>query len=340
MDLKLNKMLYIPHPSDKTLTEYFDKVKDKVKDNIIQSSIKEQIKIFLNTNLESIIKSKPEELKNWNDLFFNTYFNKLELRYFNIYSMYFNSNNKTIFQTALSKYFEIRINPIKDIFDYKKILSNSSSKSYWLSKKIGTHTCVYCNRLYANTIEVGNGSNDEKRIARPTFDHWFSKSKHPILALSFYNLIPSCSVCNSSIKGALEFDRSTHLHPYEEDKRDVFYFSYDYKTFNDSQVIIKNFEKLNDKVKRTINDFKLVEVYNSHSDKELKDLLELRLKYSKSYIDTLLNKTFKGITNEAEVYRMVFGIEITEKDYHKRPFSKFKKDIIDKLLSVDYIKNE
>lgn len=331
LDLKLNKVLYIPNPSDKTLTEYYDKVKKQIKKNINDSNIKDHIKLFLNNNLESIIKSKPEELKSWNELFLNTYFNKLEIKYFNIYSMYLNSNNKTIFQTAVCKYFEIRINIIKDIFNYQKILSNSSSKSYWLSKEIGTHTCVYCNRLYANTIEVGNGSNDEKRIARPTFDHWFSKSKHPILALSFYNLIPSCSVCNSSIKGTLEFDRSTHLHPYEEDKSNAFYFSYDYKTFNDSQVIIKNFDKLNDKVKRTIKDFKLVEVYNSHSDKELTDLLELRLKYSKNYIDTLINKTFKGITNESEIYRMVFGIEINENDYHKRPFSKFKHDIIEEL---------
>ncbi|PWN61148.1 hypothetical protein [Chryseobacterium viscerum] len=333
-------MLYIPHPSDKTLTEYYDKVKGQIKNNITDSDLKDDIKLFLNNNLKNIIKSKPEQLKNWNDTFFSNYFNKLEMKYFNIYSAYVNANNRTAFQILLCKYFDARIKPIKKIFDYKNILSNSSYKSYWLSKEIDTNTCVYCNRLYANTIEVGSGSNSEKRIARPTFDHWFSQSKHPILALSFYNLIPSCSVCNSSIKGVLEFDRSTHLHPYEEDKRNAFYFSYDYKTFNDSQVIIKNFDKLNDKVKKTINDFKLVEVYNSHSDKELKDLLELRLKYSKNYIDTLVNKTFKGIANEAEVYRMIFGIEISEEYYHKRPFSKFKKDIIDKLLSIDYIKKD
>lgn len=36
--------------------------------------------------------------------------------------------------------------------------------------------------------------------------------------------------------------------------------------------------------------------------------------------------------SKEEAYRMVFGIETKEEDYHKRPFSKFKKDIIDELL--------
>jgi hypothetical protein len=31
---------------------------------------------------------------------------------------------------------------------------------------------------------------------------------------------------------------------------------------------------------------------------------------------------------------MFFGIEIKEENYHKRPFSKFKKDIIAELLRV------
>ena len=29
---------------------------------------------------------------------------------------------------------------------------------------------------------------------------------------------------------------------------------------------------------------------------------------------------------------MIFGIEINDDDFHKRPFSKFKKDIIEELL--------
>lgn len=36
--------------------------------------------------------------------------------------------------------------------------------------------------------------------------------------------------------------------------------------------------------------------------------------------------------SKEEVYKNVFGIESKEKDFHKRPFSKFKYDILEELL--------
>ncbi len=49
-----------------------------------------------------------------------------------------------------------------------------------------------------------------------------------------------------------------------------------------------------------------------------------------------IKDTFKNLKiSKEEIYRMVFGIEIEEENYHRRPFSKFKKDIIDELLRVD-----
>lgn len=107
-------------------------------------------------------------------------------------------------------------------------------------------------------------------------------------------------------------------------------FSYFYSSLNKPKVILKT---ENDKVEKTIIFGKIDEIYESHSNRELKDLLELRYKYSKNYLDILLNNTFKEMRlSHEEVYRMIFGTEINEHDYHKRPFSKFKKDIIEELL--------
>ena len=62
-------------------------------------------------------------------------------------------------------------------------------------------------------------------------------------------------------------------------------------------------------------------------------MLDLRYKYSKNYLDILVNKTFNHINiSHDEVYRMVFGVTFNEKDFHQRPFSKFKKDITSELL--------
>ena len=55
-----------------------------------------------------------------------------------------------------------------------------------------------------------------------------------------------------------------------------------------------------------------------------------------NYIKILTEDTFKNLKiSKEEIYRMVFGIEIEEENYHRRPFSKFKKDIIDELLRID-----
>ena len=101
------------------------------------------------------------------------------------------------------------------IFGYERIFNSSSkSEAYWLSKQIDSNTCVYCNRQYAFTIEKGTGRNKDERLARPAFDHWFDKGSNPLMSLSLCNLIPSCTICNSSVKGSSKFDfygRATQL---------------------------------------------------------------------------------------------------------------------------------
>lgn len=188
---------------------------------------------------------------------------------------------------------------------------------------INQDTCTYCNRNYTLQI-VPNRSRAE-------LDHWFSKETFPLLALSFYNLIPSCHSCNHlKLNNVID---DTFAHPYtiiEENQK--FKFSFNYINI-DNKFDIKLEVEENSKMDSSLKDFKIKEIYNTHSEKELKDLLDLRYKYSKNYLDILLNKTFSGLSmSKEEAYRMIFGIEIKEEDYHKRPFSKFKHDIIEELL--------
>lgn len=248
---------------------------------------------FLSTNFETIISGKPKEL----------------LRIHNEYDILgIVDEDKT---------------KVKDFFlhtGYK----NFKNKDFL--NLLNIDTCVYCNRNYSLQFNL------ESNHARAELDHWFPKGEFPILALSFYNLIPSCHSCNH-IKGASKnFDWLTALdkmnHPYFD--KNEFTFSYDYHSLNDFKMKI-NVEHI--KTKETLKFNKTKEIYDAHSEKELKDLLELRYKYSNNYLDILLNKTFSGLSmSEEEAYRMIFSIEIKEEDYHKRPFSKFKHDIIKELL--------
>lgn len=169
----------------------------------------------------------------------------------------------------------------------------------------------------------------------PQFDHWFPKQDFPMLALSFYNLVPSCATCNT-IKSTDNLNLSNHLHPYiDHNIASSYSFSYLPLDITKNQIIFKNNSFLNSKGIDTVKALNLELIYRGHSDKELQDLIDLRYKYSTNYLNILLEKMFPDIDiSKEERYRLIFGIELEKENYHKRIFSKFKNDIINELISI------
>lgn len=56
--------------------------------------------------------------------------------------------------------------------------------------------------------------------SRPQMDHYYPRDLYPYLAVSLYNLVPCCAVCNTA-KGPLDTMKDPILYPYDEG------FSYD-----------------------------------------------------------------------------------------------------------------
>lgn len=102
----------------------------------------------------------------------------------------------------------------KSIFDYEKFIKKKSV-TYWLLRKLDVRVCPYCNRIYTTTLpskmELEEG--EEFVTTRSTFDHFYSKDEHPYLAVSLFNLIPSCHVCNMN-KGSSQYKI---IYPYDEE---------------------------------------------------------------------------------------------------------------------------
>lgn len=106
------------------------------------------------------------------------------------------------------------IKDLEQIFNYEKFISKYGQwNAYALCKKSKTRICPYCNHAYAFTIKTKGGS------FRPTLDHFFYKDEYPHLALTLYNLVPSCSSCNSSLKGKKDFFKNPHLNPLFDDEQ-------------------------------------------------------------------------------------------------------------------------
>lgn len=215
------------------------------------------------------------------------------------------------------------------VFDYDKFIAGQQDFSYAVAKMKGKNTCTYCNRSYTLTIDC----DKTETITRPDFDHWFPKSEYPLLALSFYNLIPSCKICNSSVKGRTEFELGKHIHPYIQEKDSEFKFTRHLGKDMKWEIAIEYLDSSSQtKVINTLRDLKILEVYKYHSDLELKDVIDFRTSYNSTYLEELFNNTLKKFPSKSreEVYRMLFGAELEKENYLDRPFSKLKHDILEK----------
>ncbi len=297
-------------------------VEDWINPRLSESSLNKPLKSFIEENLYDILTGTPEEL--------------IEV----------NSKLKTHSRYKLSLNAKI-----KKIIDYSNFSDKHPNKydAYDLAKALNVRTCLYCNRMYTLTIEKGKKRED--KITRPQFDHFFDKADNPLLGLSIYNLIPSCNICNSTLKGRKKFNLKNNIHPYIDDITVNYSFTYDVENIEsllgtDSEVnvwityndLIKEKEEA---AKKSVEIFKLNEIMSAHSE-ELIDLFNLKYRYSERYFEELI-KTFDSISLDVEdLYRSVFGTYYRSEQFSKRPFSKLKRDILEKLEIVlpDMIINE
>lgn len=102
----------------------------------------------------------------------------------------------------------------KRLFDYGAFAAKGAKhwNAYALCQASSYRLCPYCQLSPALTVY-----RDRKdKTLRPTLDHFYPKHLYPYLALSLFNLVPSCYACNSSLKGASNFFKHEHLHPLED----------------------------------------------------------------------------------------------------------------------------
>lgn len=212
--------------------------------------------------------------------------------------------------------------------------------AYDLAKALDVNVCPYCNRNYTFTVIDEELAAKQGEITRPEFDHFYGKDKYPILALSFYNLIPSCHICNSTMKGKAEFGIHTHIYPYEDsmNERAKFVLTLKnvdfYSAVSGIDIELKPNTPDDEKATNSIKAFKLNELYERHKDIAL-ELIQKAEMYNDSYIDELM-RNYEGtlFKNREDLLRLVFGGYITDEEISKRPLSKLTKDILEQLETI------
>ncbi|PHQ65423.1 MAG: hypothetical protein COB99_04065 [Sulfurimonas sp.] len=226
-------------------------------------------------------------------------------------------------------------NAVKKLFNYDKVKSKKFTPkisklqpkiSKFIEAKAEVHTCYFCNIDSINKFKIYNGKTKNGF----TLDHFLDKATYPYFALSLYNLIPSCYICNTKVKGKYEIDKSPSASDFDFDERVKF------RTFMSNENlqigVDKDFELLlkedfSNIYKNYINTLELDGRYEYHKYKVI-EMINKRKKYPDSRITELAELTKQ---TEEEVKQDLFGEYIFDDGLSKRPFSKLIKDISQEL---------
>ena len=222
----------------------------------------------------------------------------------------------------------------KEQKDYFLTLYSRLNKP-WFINELEMKVCPYCNRNY-----IFNFLKADTKKATAQLDHFFDKSTYPYLAISMYNLVPSCSTCNQRKSSK----KVTIFYPYLESFNESVKFKYDgiksreelsnqELDFFDEKRVEFHLEpiKNEEKVKKHIEVFNLKPLYDEHKD-IVAELLQKRVIYPDSYIDELFERYEETLFNTREdVLRLVTCGYVTDDEIGKRPLSKLIKDISEEL---------
>lgn len=288
------------------------------------NELKKQLDYFNHTIINNLLIEKPHFLINES----------------NNYDYVFSKNHNKIITQQTKRL-------INFLFDYDEFSKKNSTiysytwGAYKLTEELNVRSCLYCNRNYVLTV-----TNCGKKIIRPELDHFFPQSKYPLLALSFYNMIPSCHICNSNLKGKTPFNLNTYFHPYLSnfDKENA-NFTYLPKNptafFGDKKgleikIDTSNLLNLENQIKGNIELFKLDYIYNDYKD-IVESFLSLQRKTNEKKIRDIYRNVFVDSTGkrwtygEQELYELAIRNYYNPDDFNKKPLAKFEKDIAKEL---------
>jgi len=297
---------------DKICDEHYNSLQAVVTAKLASLAVRQRN--FISLNLKRILTSKPDELARVNEEY------KLHCR------------------TAPGRKMKNIYKGLNSAFDYRRFSKKEATYycGYDLAQKLNMKTCPYCNRNY--TVSIANG---RARVVRPDFDHFFPKKQYPLLALSFYNLIPSCPVCNRTIKNQATIVYGRYIHPYEEGYSDALKINFFPNDVDSSIGIRTNYQILTisnpiqpikaTKCQESFKLFKLKEIYEESHNGEIADIIRKHYISSGKYLEEL-QKAFPAIGSIDELYRLAFGNYYFEDDFEKRPLSKLTKDVVDQLI--------
>ncbi|WP_313236137.1 hypothetical protein [Sporosarcina ureae] len=213
--------------------------------------------------------------------------------------------------------------------EYKYFYDSANWNAYMFQIALDITICPYCATqfIFVYRSESGKGKT------RGTLDHFFDKGKYPFLAVSIYNLVPSCKVCNSDLKGKKSVELNNNYSPYEdgitkyirfkreiipnmqqevpyqanqgsEEENDIDFVSVFTGASNDFNLIIDYSSapvEIYPKIEGNINLFHLEKIYNSFHKSYVQSIIKKASIYNYAYRKQLTAAYSVFFSNEDEL---------------------------------------
>lgn len=256
-----------------------------------------------------------------------------------------NLNNQILNNYGLNTRRNIAI--IKLAFDYEidDKIGPAIKKYFRLNSFV--KICPYC-----NIDPVIHQVNNANQIVRSfELDHFYDKSRYPLLAYSLFNLVPSDHTCNVTNKKAIEFTDEYHINPHlsgycESIKFRPIGLTTSYEV---SQVEVDILETQGSAIYKKIkgenqpnvesgelgnlNVFQIRSKYLTETHKAGK-ILKILHKYDKNirHIKKHLKSLGGSFNKKASYmkwYEREFDVRFSPTDFNDKAFSKFSRDIHD-----------
>lgn len=206
--------------------------------------------------------------------------------------------------------------------------------------------CPYCNRTYIPFIHIKKGDKNIKG----QLDHFFPKETYPYLAVSVYNLVPSCSYCNgSACKSIIDPNnpKTKLVNPFSLSDHKGMRFrlkSFDENIFDlekcTESIEIETETSFNPSLDINETIFHITDIYMAHRDIAAEIIFKYRAISDGKYVDflrRLLNdKSFSISIRDISI--LYWGVPLSEDRLGERPLSKFTLDLINHLAEFDLSK--
>ena len=269
----------------------------------------EQLKIakeFYKLNMRKRKKSKEQEISNWCEKNLVDVDGK-SYSYMDIVCALPSEINNIVKYIDNSKIICENNHALKYIVDSLYVNMRKEARLF-LFKYVNSKACPYCNRNY---VYVDN------RIKACDFDHIYPKSKYPILAASFFNLVPSCPICNR-YKG----DEVLSFKPYNN-------YSYEKVPHFSIKLLDVNYQSNEESIQISfdsnyfsdeIDKLKLLELYNSHKE-IVQQVFEIRQRYYNGEIKDMVDN-FN--LDKEKIKKLLLKIPASPDEFSKDIFSKLR----------------